>query len=302
MSTARMHHSLLHFTLPRSTNNFKAKILHTQSLFALTLVVLIFGNIMTASQSVLPQVLGYAANISTTEVIRLTNEQRLAHGQDALVENTLLSQAAREKGLNMIANDYWAHVAPDGTEPWVFFARAGYKYRYAGENLARDFTNPQATVDAWMASVTHRENLLSAKYKEIGVAVVEGDLNGVDTTIVVQLFGTRADAIPTVPVAKAENTGSTKLPEPTVAPTPQVAAAKAPVIASSGSTHVANPFDVSKGFYLFLIGGLTSVMAVDAVFVSRKNIHRSSARPFAQLSFLGMILAILVIARAGAIL
>lgn len=300
MSTARVHHSLLHFTFPRSTNNFKAKILHTQSLFALTLVVLIFGNVLTASQSALPQVLGYAANISPSEVIRLTNEQRLAHGQDALVENPLLSQAAKEKGLNMIANDYWAHVAPDGTEPWVFFARAGYKYRYAGENLARDFTNPQATVDAWMASLTHRENLLSAKYKEIGVAVVEGDLNGTDTTIVVQLFGTRADTLPTVPVAKAENVNAP--PEPTVAPTPQVASAKAPVIASSGTTHAANPFDVSKGFYLFLIGGLTSVMAVDAVFVSRKNIHRSSARPFAQLSFLGMILAILVIARAGAIL
>ena len=31
--------------------------------------------------------------------------------------------------------------------------------------------------------------MLSARYTDIGVAVVEGDLNGVDTTIIVQLFG-----------------------------------------------------------------------------------------------------------------
>lgn len=124
------------------------------------------------------RILGYAANISSTEIVSLTNQKRTEAGVSSLIYNLQLEQAARQKGQDMIENDYWAHVAPDGTEPWVFFVDAGYKYRYAGENLARDFSNPQDAINAWMASPSHKDNLLSDKYKEIGIAVVEGDLGG----------------------------------------------------------------------------------------------------------------------------
>ena len=105
----------------------------------------------------------------------------------------------------MIDRDYWAHVAPDGTQPWKFFTSFGYKYRYAGENLARDFSNASSAMDAWMNSPTHKENILNPKYKEIGIGVVEGDLAGTDTTIIVQFFGaTYADKVvqPIAQVAK----------------------------------------------------------------------------------------------------
>ncbi len=40
-----------------------------------------------------------------------------------------------------------------------------------------------------MASPTHRDNVLSQKYKDIGVAIKTGVLLGKETTLVVQMFG-----------------------------------------------------------------------------------------------------------------
>ena len=34
------------------------------------------------------------------------------------IKNYLLQPTP--KGQDMIAKDYWAHIAPDGTEPWKF--------------------------------------------------------------------------------------------------------------------------------------------------------------------------------------
>src|SRR5260221_9241038 len=193
--------TLAHLFLPRASNHHKAKILHPSSLLVLAFLVGIFQFTLHAAPITHPAVLGYAAQISTNDVIKFTNEKRAEAGLTSVTFNQALTDAALEKGHYMIDHDFWAHVAPDGTEPWFFFQKHGYKYRYAGENLARDFSGAQSAVDAWMASPSHRENMLSPKYKDIGVAVVEGDLSGSDTTIVVQLFGTLLADTPSVPIA-----------------------------------------------------------------------------------------------------
>ena len=205
--------TVYHLFVPRHSNNHKAKLLHSSSLIALALLLVLIQSTLQMFSNLGVAVLGYAANISTNEVVSLTNQKRLQLGLSPLELSADLEAAARAKGEDMLQDDYWAHVAPDGTEPWAFFSLVHYDYRYAGENLARDFTNANDAVEAWMASPSHRDNLLSDHYKEIGIAVVEGDLNGQDTTIIVQLFGTRAvDTVPTVPVAAAETPPS--VPEP----------------------------------------------------------------------------------------
>jgi uncharacterized protein YkwD len=110
-------------------------------------------------------------------------------------------QMPLQKGRDMIDKDYWAHVAPDGTQPWKFFSQFGYKYRFAGENLARDFSNANDAVNAWMNSPTHKDNILNPKYKEIGIGITEGDLAGSDTTIIVQFFGATYSDKVTQPLA-----------------------------------------------------------------------------------------------------
>lgn len=303
-------YTLAHYFFPRHSNNHKAKLLHASTLYFLILSLVIYQVILQALPLTGLKILGYAANIPPDKVIELTNQKRLEAGVGNLVYNPQLTAAARTKGEHMLAQDYWAHVAPDGTQPWKFFTDVGYVYRYAGENLARDFSDPTSTVEAWMASPSHRENLLSAKYKDIGIAVVEGDLGGVETTLVVQLFGSPyIDSTPKVPIASADIQGTlapTPSPQPTqtIQPTPTIEVSAS---ATSGDISVKpkiliSPFSSTKGMSLVTIGMLLIVLVVDGLVVANKKITRIGGRTFAHLAFLGMILAIILIAQAGEIL
>jgi len=314
--------TLAHYFYPRYSNNHKAKLLHSSTLFFLILVLVAYQFLLQFSPSWGLRILGYASSIPPEQVISLTNQKRQSSGLQPLEFNTTLSQAAEAKGRDMLAKGYWAHVAPDGTEPWKFFVDVGYKYKYAGENLARDFSNPASAVEAWMASPSHRENMLSPKYKDIGVAVVEGNLAGVDTTIVVQLFGTRQAEASQVTVAKASTETEAQVaisPTPQVTPTPsklpeffvQVSPQPTPVFEQTSSGGVAqeqkpslliSPFDTTRGVSLATVILLLLVFVVDAIVVSRRKIPRIGGRTFAHLAFLGMLLALVLIAKAGKIL
>lgn len=280
---------LIHLLLPRESNNHKAKILHSSSLIVLASFLILLQLGLNLIPKLKPSILGYASYISPSEVVRLTNEKRISAGLSALSLNQELSAAAYTKGQDMISKDYWSHVAPDGTQPWKFFNQFGYKYRYAGENLARDFTNASSAIDAWMNSPTHRENILNPKYKEIGIGVVEGDLAGVDTTIIVQFFGaTYTDKV-------------TATTQPTIQPTiaPTVTQIVEPQVQSQ---VLVSPFTTTRTLSLVVVGLLLLIFIVDAILVSKRRITRVAGRTFAHVAFLGMILSIILILKTGSIL
>ena len=308
---------LTHLFLPGYSNNHKAKILHSESILMIVTLLIVGQFLLQVFPRFGIRVLGYAANISVEDVIRLTNEKRAQAGLSPLAFNSELSSAAKAKGDDMITKDYWAHVAPDGTEPWYFFNQVGYKYRYAGENLAKDFSTAQSAVDAWMASPSHKENMLSGKYDDVGIAVVEGDVNGVDTTIIVQLFGRRySEAIAQVPQQVAAQTvqitPSPITPTPTIkiTPTPTVGPTTIPIAArtytptkpSSPLSVLISPFKTTKGISIATISLLMITFSIDSFLVAKRKIPRIGGRTFAHLAFLGMILAIAIIAEAGNIL
>lgn len=305
----RLTHYILHLFVPHYTNNHRAKLLHNSSIFVLCLS-LIFAQLILVGFSRLsnkPAVLGYAAQISVSEVITLTNQKRAEAGLQPLKQNPSLDQGAIAKGQNMLAVGYWAHVAPDGTQPWKYFGDVGYKYRFAGENLARDFSSASSAVEAWMASPTHRDNLLSDKYTEIGIGVVEGDLNGVDTTIVVQFFGrpmTEAIAeieqpVQTTVVPAIAQISATPSPAPSVAPL-EVLANTNPQ--ARENTVLISPFVTTKNLSIALVLVLLAAFVIDVVVVSKRRISRISGRSVAHIGFLGITLAIMLIIQAGKIL
>jgi hypothetical protein len=132
----------------------------------------------------------FAAEINQEVVIELVNEARNKQNIQSLSENTKLNRAAEEKANDMLANNYFAHTSPSGVTPWDWIEKNNYDYKYAGENLAINFSDPTDQQEAWMNSPTHRKNILNTKYNEIGVAVVRGKINGHISTITVQEFGT----------------------------------------------------------------------------------------------------------------
>ena len=94
----------------------------------------------------------------------------------------------------MLSGQYFSHYSPSNVSPWYWFKTAGYEYAYAGENLAMDFVTAESTMDAWMASESHKKNIMNAKFSEIGVGVIEGDFKGAKTVLVVQEFAAPAPA------------------------------------------------------------------------------------------------------------
>ena len=106
------------------------------------------------------------------EVIRLVNEIRAQYGLNILTENWELSRVARYKSQDMRDRGYFSHTSPTYGSPFDMMKAFGLSYRSAGENIAYGYRTPEAVVKAWMNSSGHRENILSAKYTQIGVGYV----------------------------------------------------------------------------------------------------------------------------------
>ncbi|MFS8159296.1 MAG: CAP domain-containing protein, partial [Candidatus Roizmanbacteria bacterium] len=177
-------------------------------------------------------------DITTQRLYELTNAERAKNGLSTLSYNATLSQAAGMKASHMFEHNYWAHNAPDGTTPWYFFKQVGYNYELAGENLARDFEYSDGVVQGWMNSPSHRDNVLKAEYTDIGFAVVNGKLEGEDTTLVVQLFGKPIGTARPAKIVATSQKGEIKKQEsptkvpPTDAPTQEPNPTKGTVIGS----------------------------------------------------------------------
>ncbi len=275
----------LHLFLPHTHNNHKAKLLHHQSLLVLLGLFIMAQSALGLLGSAKPDILGYASQIPPTAIIELTNKERVSAGLSALKENKLLDEAAAAKAADMFARSYWSHNAPDGTEPWSFILNSGYSYLHAGENLARDFRDPTSVVTAWMNSASHKANLISPKYKDIGVAVVDGRLNGVETTLVVQMFGTAQLTLPEVSSAKTSVVRGAYAKEEVPVAFPKI-----------------SPFDVSRSISLAFVILIIATLAFDWLIVWRRNIIRISGKTWAHLTYFLTLLAILILLKQGLIL
>jgi hypothetical protein len=140
-------------------------------------------------------------SLSAEELIYLTNQERIKNHLLPLTQNNLLAKAAHNKAEDLLSKDYFAHTTPEGKLFYQWMQEIGYNYKSAGENLAIFFTKSPDVISAWLNSKTHRDNILDPHYKEIGLAVVEGDFNGENTYVIVQLFGDPAQYNPQYMIA-----------------------------------------------------------------------------------------------------
>lgn len=143
------------------------------------------------------------ANLNTLNIITEINKIRTNYGLAPLTENPKLDIAALLKAQDMIENDYFNHYSPEGKTPWDWISSVKYNYKYAGENLALNFFNDQETVQAWLDSPSHKENILNPNYKDTGVAILSGVTSTTkeQRTVVVQMFGTeKSNVVKSMPV------------------------------------------------------------------------------------------------------
>jgi len=247
------------------------------------LIIMISQILFTFLGQKLPGVLGITSTITAEELVNLTNKERQVNGLNLLTINPVLNQAAQTKAADMIANNYWAHTSPAGQTPWAFLKNVNYRYLYAGENLARDFYDSIAVVSAWMNSPTHKDNILSSRYRETGIAVVQDMFQGQETTLVVQLFGTQVGSL---------------LPEKTG----EISQSAEAVLAEMKSTPLISSFQLTKSISVSLTIILLSVIIIDSLIITKKKIVRLSGKGLAHLIFLGILLVLLLGIQPGLVL
>lgn len=181
--------TILDFLIPTSRNNFSPKVFKVKTLALLTASIFLFNY---SAIAFFPDTFTKvnAAGVNSSELVDLTNQARMDAKLNPLSTNQKLINAARAKAQDMFAKGYWAHFGPNGESPWQFIKEAGYSYIYAGENLAKGFTSSLNVHNAWMNSQAHRDNILRAEFKDIGIYVQSGSLAGEETILVVEMFGT----------------------------------------------------------------------------------------------------------------
>lgn len=119
----------------------------------------------------IPQV-SSAVTSFESEVVRLVNEIRVQNGLKPLTANWELSRVARYKSQDMRDHGYFSHTSPTYGTPFQMIKAFGLSFRTAGENIAKGYATPQAVVNGWMNSSSHRANILNASYTQIGVGYV----------------------------------------------------------------------------------------------------------------------------------
>lgn len=182
----------MRFIMEAGNNRFAPHILQ-QVAFGLLTLVLILSFLVSDTRFLLLRSSDWLLGaILPAVVVEKTNEARALIAAVPLKRSAVLDEAARLKAEHMSKSGYFAHYSPDGVSPWYWFEKVGYVYAHAGENLAIHFTDSKKVVDAWMDSPTHRANIESLNYLEIGVGTAKGNFEGHETIFVVQLFGTPA--------------------------------------------------------------------------------------------------------------
>jgi uncharacterized protein YkwD len=298
MNFSRIKNFFHHLFIPKEDNNFRSKLLHLDFLSYYLLLALFFTFLFKATP--LSNILGYATDISIQKLYELTNQERQKYNLPPLNYNEKLSAAAYQKALDMFNKNYWAHFGPNGETPWQFILNSGYQYEYAGENLAKNFLFSQNVVSAWMNSPTHRENILRKDYTDIGFAVVNGNLNGEPTTLVVQMFGKPQEnvfalnPIKTQPViAKEENQ-----------PKPNNLLNKPQILAKNERQKNLSTSSFFFNFNLAFITFLITTLILDFYFANKMGVLnlRLTGKNLAHLIFLGFIIIGVLIISRGAII
>lgn len=283
--------------IPHRETHQKAHLISWEAILIYGLIFLLLKVSFLVFSFYKPGILGIESNIDQKRLIELTNQERQKNGLGFLRENTALDQAAAAKAANMFQENYWAHFAPSGKSPWDFILGAGYKFTYAGENLAKNFAQSNEVVTAWMNSSSHRANILNPKYQDIGMAVVEGVLNGQKTTLVVQEFGTTQ----TLAAAPAVEVSGEKLTVPQDSYNQVVQ-----LVAGLQDTKVEkawlDPLAISKTAGLGILAFVGALIILDFWILRRRGVLKVRSHHLAHLAVVSAAAATLISSSGGSIL
>lgn len=190
--------------IPHYGNHFQPHLLHHKrvwfyGVFFILLKVIVVGAVLLAPERA--WLSDDALARQTDLIVILTNKMRVNKKLPTLAPSVLLNQSANLKATDMATEKYFSHTDKQGRGLSYYLNQVGYKYAYAGENLAVGFADASGIVSAWAQSPSHLSNLIDKDFDEFGFSIVSGQYQNTPATFVVGHFGS--------PIITADNSAAT---------------------------------------------------------------------------------------------
>ena len=103
------------------------------------------------------------------EVYEITNNYRSLVGVSSLTLDSSLVKAASIRAKEL--SDSFSHTRPNGSSCFTVLSELGISYGTAGENIAAGYSSSQSVMEGWRFSSGHYQNIISSKFKKIGIGV-----------------------------------------------------------------------------------------------------------------------------------
>lgn len=160
----------------------------------------------------------YASGLSASEIVSSINKERTSRGLNALNINPKLTQAAQARSEVLARAGRIFHIRAPKDTPWAVLSQVGYSYILAGENLALGIETHSELTSRWMASPTHRENILEAKFEDIGIGITTGYYEGQLMSYVVSYYGQKKAGATSASISQVapviSSTSAVSIPKP----------------------------------------------------------------------------------------
>lgn len=103
------------------------------------------------------------------EVYEITNNYRSLVGVSSLTLDSSLVEAANIRAKEL--SNSFSHTRPNGSSCFTVLSELGISYGTAGENIAAGYSSSQSVMEGWRSSSGHYQNIISSKFKKIGIGV-----------------------------------------------------------------------------------------------------------------------------------
>ena len=103
------------------------------------------------------------------EVYEITNNYRSLVGVPSLTLDSSLVEAANIRAKEL--SDSFSHTRPNGSSCFTVLSELGISYGTAGENIAAGYSSSQSVMEGGRSSIGHYQNIISSKFKKIGIGV-----------------------------------------------------------------------------------------------------------------------------------
>lgn len=113
------------------------------------------------------------------DVLALVNQERALRGMNPLTVNPRLAADAMAYACTMIEDEFFGHDNPETGEQFEDRHAAGrFSCHALGENLAIGHDTADLVVEDWMNSSSHRENILTDSFVQMGLGLRRDSIEG----------------------------------------------------------------------------------------------------------------------------